>query len=260
MITLSANTRFSYRIAKGTSSARVQFSEDLNRRVFQRIMQLYENKNNCGIGTIKNSYNALLPEQKQIMIKPLSVKEYDELGGGFSVEDEKDCLTGYSIEIPTNKKKKLNVLDISSFMHESTHVLDFLFNPKYIANIKKMYEMNIYEKEYYKIFQEYFYTTDLPRKSKKVTILEAESELRKALEKVPFDEKIVFLKYINNSLNMEYHAYNQDLKYAQILKKFGKNIEKESLADYGKLMFFPEKINMIKQIIREELLKQRSMI
>ena len=55
--------------------------------------------------------------------------------------------------MPVNSKKKLNILELPSFMHESTHVLDYLFNPKYIANYRKMCEKNIYEKDYFKIYE-----------------------------------------------------------------------------------------------------------
>jgi len=43
---------------------RYKRTEELNQQIFDRILQLYDNKTTCSIGTIKNSYNKLLPEKK----------------------------------------------------------------------------------------------------------------------------------------------------------------------------------------------------
>lgn len=259
MIKLSSNTRFSHYISRGSILSRKKLSEEINQKVFQRMLQLYDNKNACGIGVIKNSYNAILPERKDIQILPLPPKDYDEYGGGVRVEEgRKNILSGYSIEVPTNKKKKLNILELSQFMHESTHILDYLLNPKYIANYRQMCERNVYDKEYFSLYDKYFYNTEDMKKNRKKDMLElVESETRKGLKKVLSDEKLVFLNFIKYSLEMENHAYKQDLLYARILQKLGKPIDEESLNDYNKYMAFPEKIDIVNKLIKEEIEKIR---
>lgn len=258
MIKLSPNIRFSSNIARGPMSARTRLSEELNDKVFRRMLQLYEKKSTCGIGTIKSSYNSILPERKDINILPLPLKDYDESGGGTRIEEVKNVLSGYSIEVPTNKKKKLNILELSSFMHESTHILDSLLNPKYIANHRQMCEKNIYDKDYFYIFNKYFYNTeDMRKNSKKKMLALAEEKTREELKKVPHSEKIVFLNFIKYGMEMEYHAYKQDLFYARLLKKLGKPTDKESLEDYNTYMAFPEKIEIVNRLIKEEIEKVR---
>lgn len=258
MIKLSPNTRFSSFVANGSMSVRYNAAEKLNKQVFQRMLQLYENKNLCGIGVIKNSYNAILPERKNIQILPLPLKDYDEFGAGIKVEDERDYITGYSIEIPINKKKKMNILELSSFMHESTHILDYLLNPKYIANYRQMCEKNIYEKKYFSLYEKYYDNADnMIKNNKKQMLYLAEEETKKALKKVPIEEKLIFLNFIKYSMEMEYHAYSQDIKYARLLKKLGKPIDDESLDDYNKYMAYPEKIELVSRLIREEIEKIR---
>lgn len=259
MIKLSPNTRFSNNIARGSISSRIKLAEELNTKVFRRLLQLYDKKNACGIGVIKSSYNSILPERKNIQVLPLSTKDYDEYGGGMRVEEgAKNYLSGYSIEIPTNKKKKLNILELSSFMHESTHILDFLLNPKYIANYRRMCEKNIYDKKYFGLYEKYFYNTeDMMKNGRKKMLTFAEEETREGLKKVPQDEKIIFLNYIKYSMEMEYHAYKQDVMFARILQKLGKPIDKESLEDYNKYMAFPEKIEIVNKLLREEIEKLR---
>ncbi len=259
MIKLSPNTKFSYYIAKGTISSRIKQTEGLNNQIFRRLLQLYEGKNACGIGVIKNSYNSILPEKKNVQIQPLPQRDYDSYGGGTRVEDSGKYITGYSIEVPTNKKKKLNILELSSFMHESTHVLDYLFNPKYIANYRQMCEKNIYDKKYFSLYERYFYNTkEMTANDKEEMLILAEKETRKALKNVPHEEKLIFLNFIKYSIEMEYHAYNQDVKYARILKSLGKPVDEESLEDYNKYMAFPEKIKIINKLLKEELESKRA--
>lgn len=257
MITLSANTKFSYNIARGTLSSRAKSTETMNELIFRRMLQLYDKKNSCGLGTIKNSYNALLPENKKVRIVPLPERDYDEFGGEVQIDDSSDCLNGYLIKIPVSKKNKLNILELSSFMHESTHVLDFLFNPKYIANIRKMYEYEIFDKDYFSLYSKYFYNTEPSAKSKKLTLIEAEEETRNKLNDISSKEKLVFLNYVKYQMEMEQHAYKQDLLYARILQKIGKPVDEISLEDYAKNMYFSEKINIVNRLIKEEIMRSK---
>ena len=258
MIKLSPNTRFSSHIAQGSLSARYKTTENLNRKVFQRMLKLYEKKDLCSISVIKNNYNDILPEKKNIQITQLPLKDYNNCGAGTDVEESKGCITGYSIELPTDKKKKFNISDLSSFMHESTHILDYLLNPKYIANYRQMCIRKIYDKKYFTLYETYF---ENPRSmfnsDKKQILASAEIETRRKLKKIRSEEKLIFLNFIKYSLEMEYHAYSQDITYAKLLQKLGKPIEKESLFDYNQYMAYPEKIEIINKLIKEEIDKNR---
>ena len=52
---------------------------------------------------------------------------------------------------------------------------------------------------------------------------------------------------------MENHAYNQDVFYAKLLQKLGKPVDEECLEDHNRYMAFPEKIEIINKLIKEEL-------
>ena len=260
MIKLSPNTRFSHNIARGSIKHRTKLTEELNTKVFQRMLQLYGSKDSYGIDAIKNNYNSLLPERKKIQINALPKKDSTDYSGSVVVDENRDnVLSGYSIEIPASKKKKLSILDLSNFMHESTHILDYLLNPKYIANYRLMCEKNIYEKKYFDVYEKYFYNTeDMQKNSKEKMLKLAEEKTRETLRRVSYSEKIIFLNYIKYSLEMEHHAFKQDVFYAKILKKLGKPIDKESLEDHNTFMAFPEKIKIVNKLIREELDKIRT--
>ena len=262
MIKLSPNMRFSQNISRGSVSVKIKKADELNNKVFQRMLRLYDNKNACGLSAIQNNYNSVLPERKNIEIFPIRIKETDDLSASTSIQEKREnFLSGYSIELPSEKKKKLNILDLSQLMHESTHVLDYLLNPKYIANYKKMCERNIYEKNYFDLYEKYFYNPDDMRKnSTKQMLAIAEEETRKGLRRASHQDKLIFLNYIKYSMEMEFHAYNQDLKYTKILQKIGKPINQADLQNFNDFMAFPEKIKLINKLIREELEKEKSKI
>ena len=260
MIKLSPNMRFSQNISRGSVSVKIKKADELNNKVFQRMLQLYDKKNSCGLNTVQNNYNSILPERKNVELFPIMVKETDDLSASTTIQERREnFLSGYSIELPAEKKKKLNILDLSQLMHESTHVLDYLLNPKYIANYKKMCERNIYNKTYFNLYEKYFYNPDDMRKNgTKQMLAIAEEETRKGLRRVPQKDKLIFLNYIKYSMEMEFHAYNQDLKYTKILQKIGKPINQADLQNFNDFMAFPEKINLVNKLIREELAKIKS--
>ena len=260
MIKISPNMRFSQNISRGSVSAKIKKADDLNCKVFQRMLQLYNKKNAYGLIAVQNNYNLVLPERKNVEMLPIKVKETDDLSAFTSIQEKREnFLSGYSIELPVAKKKKLNILDLSCLMHESTHVLDYLLNPKYIANYKKMCERNIYNKNYFDLYEKYFYNPDDMRKNDTKQMLAiAEEETRKGLRRVPQKDKLIFLNYIKYSMEMEFHAYNQDFKYAKILYKLGKPVNQADLQNFNDFMAFPEKIKLINKLIREELEKVKS--
>ena len=86
----------------------------------------------------------------------------------------------------------------------------------------------------------------------------AEIETRRKLKKIRSEEKLIFLNFIKYSLEMECHAYSQDAIYAKLLKNLGKPIEKECLFDYNQYMAYPEKIEIVNNLIKEEIEKNRA--
>lgn len=259
MIKLSPNTKFSNNIAKGTIKQRKKLTEELNTKVFHRMLQLYGNKDSYGIDAIKNNYNSLLPERKKIKITALPQKDCIDYSGSVIVDENgENVLSGYLIEIPANKKKKLNITDLSNFMHESTHILDYLLNPKYIANYRHMCEKNIYEKRYFDIYKKYFFNTvDMQNNDKGTMLKLAEEKTREGLRRVSHSEKIIFLNYVKYSLEMENHAYKQDVFYARLLQKLGKPVDSDNLVDHNTYMAFPEKIEIVNKLIKEEIERVR---
>ena len=259
MIKLSHNMSFSYKISRGSMSSRIKTADELNTKVFNKMLQLYDRKSSFGINAIKSGYNSVLPEKKNIQILPL-MSENSKFVGRTDIEEYKpNLLSGYTIQLPADKKKKFNIQYLSYLMHESTHILDYLLNPKYLANYKQMCERDIYAKNYFNLYEKYYYNTDeMKNNSKNKMLALAEEETRKSLRRVPHKDKLIFLNYIKYSMEMEFHAYNQDANYAKMLQKLGKKVDDSDLKNFNDFMAFPEKIEIVNKLIKEELEKNRT--
>lgn len=105
-----------------------------------------------------------------------------------------------------------------------------------------------------------FYNPENMKKSQKRYACTCRRKNKRSVKKVSHNETMIFLNYMKYSMEMEHHAYNQDLLYVKILQKIGKPVDKENLEDYNERMAFPEKIKIINGFIREEFEKSRSKI
>ena len=159
-------------------------------------------------------------------------------------------------------------------MHESTHILDYLLNPKYLVNdrdlnniapdIKNLLNVNESVKTRYKkikkildMYNDVFYKIEDSGVDKFQILKNAEKKLRKGVEGLDSKTKIVLLKYMRNSMIMEQHAYKQDVLYARILKKLGRRVDSEDLKDYNKIIMFPEKIKIVEKILIQTINSER---
>lgn len=268
-------TKFSSFYTKGSLSYRAKSAEKINEKIFGNTVKLYYGKKkNVDAGIIEDCYNFCLPENKGIEFSPLYVKPDDDYAGSTEILEKMGKYVGFMIDLPMTKSDKINIKTIPALMHESTHVLDYLLNPKYLANdrdfrnlapeltdLVEVYKNKNQECENFKnivdLYNTVFYKVQNPNENKAKILKEADIMLRNALKSVAPKEKIILLKYMRNSMILEQHAYKQDMHYARILKKLGKPVDDEDLTDYGKLIMFPEKIKIIEKLLAKTIKAER---
>ena len=262
MIKILPNTRFSNLYAKGSVQERSMLAQSINDKIFDSMVKLYGDKNNCKINLISQCYNSVLPENKNIKIYPIDKKEKKNTAGQVQIDLLNDCFCGYRIDILTNKKQRLNINNLPYFMHESAHLLDFLLNPKFIVIKKKMYERGLFDKDYYtKIFLDLFYNDEDYENSNKHDVLKRiETETKSILKDVPIEDKIVFLNYLKNELITEQNAYTQDYKYMVRLRNSVRNTKLDDYDNWLPYMYFSEKIEIVNNLLKEVILQERNKI
>lgn len=258
MIKILPSAKFSYNYSKGSVKSKQGIVDRINEDIFRNVIDLYQDSRKCFLKQIRKTYNSTLPENKEVKITPLPRRQYEFCGGDTAIDSKKGDYIGYRIEIPVDKKERMHIHDLPPFMHESTHVLDYLMNPKYAACCKKMEENEIWYKDYYDLFTDYFYDYEGFSKSKKdVGLKIIDEKMREKLKDVPFNEKLIFLNFIKYNMEMEQHAYAQDLKFANIILNSKMPIVESSLDDMNKIMYFPEKIQIINKYLAEEIQYER---
>lgn len=265
MMKILPSSRFSAQYAKGNMSQRFKTMEELNEQFFQSAIELFKKKNHCDIRNITHRYNDFLPENKTVDIIPIPQKASLDVDGTVTIIESNNAFDGYAMEIATRRKHHkqfLHIKNFPDFMHESAHVLDYFLNPKFVANIRKMTELGIYDKKYFDIYDRLYYNDSyvgekaLKNKQKILKYIQLRTE--KELADVPFDEKIVFLNYIKNNLITEHNAYNQDYKYMGIIKKMRNFKSLKEYENWNKYYFFPEKIEIINKLLKETIDSERN--
>ena len=265
MINPISAIKLSNQYAKGSIASRIKTSEKLNKDVFQQIIPLFEKRGSCFLSDLKARYESSMPENKLVQVLPIKQSVYFEQSGYVMLNDDVVAADCYILGIESRKKGKKNNIMIKSlpdFVHESTHIFDYLLNPKYLMNLAKMEKLGIYDKQYYKIYDELFYNPnhigDFGLKNQANILEQAEIETRKALENIPYEEKIIFLNYMKYNMQTEYNAYDQEYKLVEYLRKTRNFASLKKCKNCNDYYHFPEKIEIINKLIKETIQKERA--
>ena len=250
-------TKFSSAYAKGSLAQRFAAADKINNKIFGNTVKLYQGKrNNYPADIIEDCYNFCTPENKNVAIVPLKDYGDDDLAGGTRVVEKMGMYVGYAMELPVTKNDKISIRTLPTLMHESTHVLDFLLNPKFLRSERAFFD-NPLSHKFVKFYEKYFYNEGAENVKPEDILKTAEHATSKFINLLPFSTKIVFLKFIRFSMQMEEHAYKQDYHYAKILKKLGKKVNQEELSDFGKELMLSEKIKIVENLLAQSIKEER---
>jgi len=248
--------KFSYSIIKGSPQSRREMVSKFNEQIFEGVYSRLEN-DSVHISDIKRVINEVIPEKKKIEIKPFKAKGQYE-GGSDYTYDSKGHITGQTIEMPM-KKCRMKQNAMVTFMHELTHVLDTLVNPKFTARTNTMYKKELYTKSFDKVMNKrlYKYEKFSNDTQKNQIIEERRQDVKKFLDGKTAEEKIDYIQEMRNTLQTEKNAYSEQYKYAQILKERGKSVEETDLENEVSGYMFDEKLQMLKETGFEIIAKER---
>ena len=248
-------TKFSSAYTKGSLAQRFALADKINEMIFGNTVKLYRGKRrNYPAEIIEECYNFCIPENKNIMLEHLKDPDADKFTGGTEIIEKMGMYAGYVIKLPINGNGNINIKSLPTFMHESTHVLDFMLNPKFLKNDLDLTNSSLRTEcvDFYdKFFYQYIDNTP------ELTLETAYNETVKFLKKIPDYMKITFLNYMRYNMQMEKHAYSQDTHYARILKKLGKPVGKGELEDYNKTVLYPEKMKIVEKLLAQTIKEER---
>ena len=257
---VSNSVKFSYNISKGSIQDRKELVSRLNDKFFDAFLELSGDNKKTKLKDISKLYGKLLPEKKNIKVNSLSKKYKDCDGASDYIYDDIGKIKGVTLEIPANMfgRSKASLVTI---MHENTHVLDTLAQPKHTALLQKMVVNGKYTTARDNWFQGELYNSENLSRFDTVKIknrmVEIEHLTRKFIKKKSIQDKIDYLNDARYELEQEQNAHAEQLRFAKELKSQGRVVERDDLEDYDRVYLFTEKINVLKKILREILTNER---
>lgn len=266
---VNSTVKFSYNISKGSIKNRQKLISKYNKQIFSRLEQNLKD-NYISVADAQKAIDEVLPEKKVIQIRPISSKnKKEEVGYSDYLYGKNWNIEGQTIDIPI-KNNKISIKNLSIFMHELTHVIDTLLNPKTTARVNGMYLRHTYTENLSNIIDKKLYNYEnieetIPfisnkryKKTKKEILQTRENELLKFLKGYSVKDKIDYIQEMRNTLIEERTAYAEEKKYAWILTKKHKiHLPKFNEIDNLKGYFFDEKIKILKKIGFEIIDKER---
>lgn len=266
---VNSTVKFSYNISKGSIKNRQKLISKYNKQIFSRLEQNLKD-NYISVADAQKAIDEVLPEKKVIQIRPISSKnKKEEVGYSDYLYGKNWNIVEQTIDIPI-KNNKISIKNLSIFMHELTHVIDTLLNPKTTARVNGMYLRHTYTENLSNIIDKKLYNYEnieetIPfisnkryKKTKKEILQTRENELLKFLKGYSVKDKIDYIQEMRNTLIEERTAYTEEEKYAWILTKKHKiHLPKFNEIDNLKGYFFDEKIKILKKIGFEIIDKER---
>ena len=254
MTRVNPKVKFSYDLVKGSVEKRQKFVSDLNEKYFDALLPVYKNKK-IKLGDIRRNYLSLLPEKKLVNIIPL--ESNSKVMGGSDYIYLDDSIVGLTLEMPV-KWSKVPRDSFVTFMHENTHVLDTLANPKYTALVSKLYRNSMYTTARDNWYENIIYSREpITEKSKHDILLDVKEKTKNFLYGKSIGDKINYLQDARYQLEQEKHAYSEQLKYALKLKKMDMPLDDIDLTDESKNFMFDDKIKLLKDMAFKLISKER---
>lgn len=229
---------------KGTFAIRMQKSNRVNAVFFNEIKDKFVNKE-MSLQEFATYLKKIVPENIN-----LDVDKYKKNGVLSLSSSDAINIDGYKIKLELNKPtKKININSAGTFMHETQHLFDSLFNPKFLARtiaILNNQKTNITKLD--KFYDNCIYnTSNLTMK-----------KLNEFLKNMPIKVQIDFLQDSRYRIYSEQNAYISGKKYQREIDTLykqdnfiGANVK------YGKYKF-PQKIKILEQKLAEILTSERA--
>src|SRR5574344_40754 len=261
MIEINPAVKFSYDIVKGSPQKRREFVQNLNKHIFDTFQTTSKDDKYQTKDLIK-IIKKILPEKKKIKIKEFDTKKYKDFDGASDLlYDDYGNITGQTLELPT-EKGTFGADVVITARHEVTHILDVLSNPKYPARTQMMTQKNKYVGNFNDWYSDTLYNiekykTDAEKADRLKVVKEKTEQFLKRKTNV---DKINYIQDARYTLETERNAYKEQMKEAKRQESQGKQVKKTDLYDWDKAFLFTEKIELLKQMGKEYVAKERARV
>lgn len=237
--------KFSQSIVKGSPKDRHKMVEEISDKIFTALSGKAKN-DKIMIDDIYSAMEKFFPEKKNIKI--ISLKKSRSKHSSLDYIEKNGEYIGQEIAVPINKRK-LPLKFLPIYMHELTHALDILCNPKVTGRTRIMERKKLYDKGYDTCFEKTLYNWEeyTNNKEKEQILEQRKNELKNWLSKKTLEEKVNYIQDLRNYIISEINAYSAERKYALAMTKKGQTVAQESIEPTDHYLF-KEKLDLLNKI------------
>ncbi len=247
--------KFSYDISKGSMATRYEKTKNVTDKVYDGLLDKIQD-GKIRIKDIEAVTADALPEKKYIKI--VRLKNSDEYEGGCDYIEKRGDYIGQEIDIATNGKT-IKAEALPTYMHELTHAVDTLYNPKYTAKTKEMERKNLYDRKFDRCYDNSLYAEEKYKTESEKTELinKRKKEIKQWLAGRTADEKITSIQLAKAMLESEVKAYHSEAMYAKKMQEKGFKLPEDQYVDGEKAFLFKEKIQLLNDIGKDIIRRER---
>lgn len=267
-IKLGSHIRIPLEQIKGSEKERFAYSTQLTHDLFQKVSELFVTNEMDSYTTkttavsariIEEKIQEVLPQKSYIIIENLMNTDKatsDTYGTIFTTHNENEgvyTITQKGIKMPLTKDGKICADNVWVLLHEFTHIMDYIINPKIeIREFKTNLDTTFPDD----LFHKYINTSNKNLNFFNRIILNL--KLNKHMRNFSDEQKIDILQDIRYVIKSEINAYSNMLKYqAEIDKNLGINqnlkTDEQRLSEFD----FDHKLKFINKKLSRTLVKTR---
>ena len=154
------------------------------------------------------------------------------------------------------EQNAVDLADIPSLAHESTHLFDYLFSPKTIKTIEKVNQKDL-DALSDNLYALLFYSAGGLGINENMSMFKLKRTITKELKDLSNDDKISVLKYLKEGLETEVNAYSTEDICANMLIDKGKESYYSPYDEIESIYKFNKKIKLLKKMIYETISQSR---
>lgn len=257
---------------KGSAVERTRMAEDLSTKFTEFVNDAFKKQTQVGKDafiTKKEIGNWIKENCKNVNVK---LKRNKDKTCGGAIRDVANIFSGtvkgYSIHLPF-KSSLSPIIDKEGarvLIHESRHLFDYITQPKIVARSNTKFLIGLLKDVNYKtivsnwnFYSEFLRKPELTKEAIKEDLFLLEN--RKKLVQTHFHststkQRIEHLQEWRHRLKTEKSAFTDELSKTHYILN-GKSINKLRLEDFHSFFRFPEKIKILKELLKDEITSVR---
>ena len=239
---LSNSVKLPYKVVQGSFACRQSKAANFSKKIINNLSgQII--KKEMSLSKFGRSLKKILPKNLAVFIRK---NKYSDAGAALEYLSRDNNVKMLSINLNTDKKGHISILDMPSISHEIRHLADILFHPKILSREQYMVKAGLEKDKYINFYNDNIYVKELffDENDKKRILKIIRHQTSKILSDLTLEEKVNVLQWMRYNLILENNAYKKEAKITKKLNNKNIMVYEDELQDQTKYYMFTEKIQL----------------